>query len=254
MTITNFNDLREWFKFGFEKGVKSDQEGRETSSPYWTLYSVGLGGADKVLAFNDRLTTVDESFTVLADTIRRMNNPAGSMFRIFQTYRARGNNPTQEARVQIFENNQMSGGSMPGIGSLPAGYVDEAKIQSIISEQREKWELEKRLEDLEAQIKAPRNWTDNALETIERIGNTPFGMVILSKISGIPPAEILKSISGIGAGNTDVDESGMGEAGFDSDIERTTQILGVSEDQLAAKLRRFAEQNPAMARQLFNEQ
>ena len=251
MTITNFNDLHEWFKFGFETKLKSDTEGT-TTSPYWTLYSVGLGSADKVLATNDRLTNLDESFKALSDTIRRMNNPAGSMFRIFQTSRAKASFPTQECRVQIFENNQISGGSMqPGIGSLTAGYVDESKIQSIVAAERAKWELEKRLEDLEAQIKAPRNWTDNALETIERIGNTPFGMVILSKISGIPPAEIMKSISG--AQSTD-NETPNGEADFDSDIERTTQILGVTEDELASKLRQFAEANPVMARQIFHTQ
>ena len=245
MTITNFNDLRDWFKFGFEKGVKSNDEGRETSSPYWTLYSVGMGGADKVLG-------LDDSYKALADNIRIMNNPTGSMFRIFQTYRARGNNPTQEARVQIYENNQISATS-PGIGSLPAGYLSEDKIAGILAEEKKKWEMERRMEDLEAQIKAPRNWTENALETIERIGNTPLGMVILSKISGIPPAEILKSISGLGGNEPDMAANPNQVGDFDSDIEITANILGVSEDQLAAKMRQFAQVNPEMARQIFQQ-
>lgn len=252
MTITSFQDLREWFKFGFEKGANTKEEGRETSSPYWTLYSVGLGGKDTVLAFNDRLTSMDESLTALVENIRRMNNPQGSTFRIFQTYRPRFNYATQEARVQIFENNLAGMGGTAAIGTLPAGYMDESKIAEIRRQDREKWEMEKRLEDLEAQIKAPRNSMENALEMVERIGKTPVGIMILSKMSGLPIGEVMKSISGLG--DQDSDTSPLPDGDFDSNIEKTSQILGVTDEQLAARLRQFAEMNPDLARQIFHSQ
>lgn len=257
MTVTNFNDLRDWFKFGFEKGVKTSEEGRETTSPYWTLYAVGMGGADKVLAFNDRLTGMDESYKALADSIRIMNNPAGSMFRVFQTYRPRANNPTQEVRVQIFENNTVTANPQPGIGSLPVGYVEESKIQSLMAAEREKWELNKRLEDLEAQLAAPKDWSDSFISGLERIGQTQMGALILpmlaAKIMGVQIPELPKSVNGT---QTTDSEAGPDEEDLEQELDELEQMAkanGMTLKDFLAKTVNLAKAQPGVVSMLAQQ-
>lgn len=254
MTITNFTDLREWFKWGFEKGVRATEEGRETTSPYWTLYAVGLGGKDTVLAFNDRLTSLDESYTALAESIRRMNNPSGSMFRVFQTYKPRFNNATQEARVQIFENNTPAfSPQTPGIGSL-VGYVEESKIEAILAEHKKRWDLERRLEDLEAQLTAPRDWTDNFINGLERISTTPLGVMLISKLTGLPPAPMPPMMSPNVNGTHSSDSSETQDTDdVDDELDKLEELArshGITLKEFLAKTALLAEQQPGVVAML----
>lgn len=251
MTITNFQDLQSWFKTGYEKGVKSSEEGRETTSPYWTLYAVGLGGADKTLAYNDRLTGVEESFKYLADSIRMMNNPAGSMFRVIQTYRPRSNNPTQEVRIQIFEgNSQAAHHAQPGIGALPAGYVEESKIAGLLEAEKKKWEMERRLDDLEAQLAAPKDWSDSFINGIERIGKTQMGAMLIpmitAKLMGLPmpPPMPFPAVSGTPTTDDEqepVDEDVENEL---DELEKMAKANGMSLKEFLGKTVHLARAQP----------
>lgn len=251
MTITSFNDLREWFRFGFDKGVRATEEGRETTSPYWTLYAVGLGGKDTVLAFNDRLTGLDESYTALVESIRRMNNPTGSMFRVFQTYRPRFNNATQETRVQIFENNLVPAAPQsPGIGSL-VGYVEESKIAEILRTHREKWEMERRMDELEAQLAAPKDWTDTLINGLERIGQTPVGAMLMAKYLGAPlPPVPSPAVTGThtpdDADNPDSDDL---DPELDT-LEELAKANGLTLKQFLAKTAALAQSQPGVVAML----
>lgn len=245
MTISNFNDLRAWFAFGFDKGVKTAEEGRENNSPYWTLYSVGLGGRDTVLAFNDRLTSLDDSYTALVESIRRMNNPQGSMFRVFQTYKPRHNVATQEARVQVFENNQLAQQSNqpPSIGGL-VGYVEKSEMHSIIAAEREKWETQQRIKDLENQIESPGDWTEKLINGIDRIGQTPIGAMLMAKLMGVNPQQFSPApINGPqGAHTQDLEEDS------DEDLEGELDALQAIANANGLTLKQFLSKTASVAK------
>jgi len=64
------------------------------------------------------------------------------------------NNP--EARTNIDMLPMQEQRQFAGIGAIGGvGFVEEAKVNALIDQAREKWELEKRLEDLEAQVNNP---------------------------------------------------------------------------------------------------
>lgn len=231
--IRNITSLKKWFN--------------TVGSPFFTLSY--LGQANHVILRNTAVEDMGEAWDMLETQILAQAEYGRAQMHLI-TYKKSGGANNPDGRTNIDMQPLQEGRNMAGIGSTPGGYMDESKVQGILDKAREKWELEKRLEDLEAQINSPNDWTEKLMEGIERIGNTPIGQMLAMKFLGAPLPQIpLAPIAGTPA----TDDEGEADS-FENDIEFTASMLGVNDTVLARRLRQMVEQNPELAKQLLSQQ
>ena len=242
MTITRIEDLRTWFM--------NNQRAGELS-PHWNLYSLDYSKNDVRTTFYDRSDNMEDSFDFLVTSLRMLNNPDGSKFRVMQFPSKKANNPTGIVNVQIHNHTQQQQvAGIAGIGHLD-GYIGKQEVTDMISAAKEKWEMEHRIAALEEQLSAPANdWTEKLMAGLERISGTPFGQVIAAKMLGLAPGAALPFPMPQAVNGTPETDDEPGD-NFDEDIEATAKMLGVSDAQLAAKMRALVTANPEMARSLL---
>jgi len=231
--IRNIATLKKWF---YANGV-----------PFFTLTYAGQ--ANQIVQRNTAIEDMDDAWSLLETNILGQAEAGRANMHVIVYNKASGaNNPIARTNLDIWSNQANQTGNVAGIGSLPVGgvgYIDESKVNGLIAEAKEKWELEKRLEDLEAQISNPNDWTDKLLTGLERIGATPFGQAIAAKFLGLQmPSPGTATIAG--TPNSDTDTSGDT---FDEDISHTAALLGVDDITLAKKLRKLVQNDPELAKQ-----
>ncbi|MGL5131692.1 MAG: hypothetical protein ACRC78_04130 [Planktothrix sp.] len=255
MTITSINDLRGWFMENFSRGgsakdQESDAPGKASTSPYWTLYSMKYGEKNTVVAQNISETNADDSFSLLAENIRRLNNPEGRTFRIFQTWRPKHNFATAECEVQIYNTNvaQVQAPGIAGMGTNFQGYVSVGDLEKMFQEREEKWTMKREIEDLKAALDAPSNWMERMAGFFEQIANTPVGQALAQRILMVPGAAQFRPQSPING--TPEPNHNDGEK-FEEDIQKVTELLGVNEFILMEKLRKLVEQNTDVAKSML---
>lgn len=228
--IRNISTLKTWFY--------------DVGKPFFTLsYS---GTTNHMILRNTATENMDEAWTLLERQVNAQAEYGRATMQVIVYKAGNANNP--DGRTNIDMAPQSQGSQVAGIGSLPSGYLDENKVAGMISEAKEKWELERRLEDLEAQINNPGDWTEKLMAGIERIGATQLGQMLAMKLMGqpIPAGMVAGPPPGTQAPTDETDN-------FEEDIETTAAILGVSDAVLASKLRRLVETNPEMAKQLLSQ-
>ena len=256
MTITNFSDLRKWFM--------NNNRG-EKDSPYWTLYFVPAGSKETVVTFNDKVSDMEKSFDWLQDTIRMVNNPEGSRFRVMQVDTPRGNNPTGQVYAQIYERQPNPSGSMAPaqIGAIPSGY-SESDVQRHV----ELALLKRENEDLKAAIGAPDNPWERIFGIVsesEPLSNALANLIyqFSNKITGtpmapVPPVFMPSPVNGPAtkpANAYSEPEEPMAEMSIDEmqqeiadNINRVCALLNVDALTLSRKLCQLVEANPNMAK------
>ena len=232
--IRNIATLKKWF---LSNGV-----------PFFTLSYAGQ--ANQIIQRNTAIEELDQAWELLeTNVLGQAEYGRATMSLIVYNKGSGANNPIGRTNIDILPINQQNGNQVAGIGQLPAGYMDKSEVQKLIDDAKEKWELEKRLEDLEIQISNPADVTEKWIQGIERIGASPLGQVIMMKLLGGPLPTIQPApINGAPA---PADEGGDT---FEDDIEATAQILGVDDTVLARQLRRLVESNPEMAKQILQQQ
>lgn len=241
MTVTNYNDLRGLF-------LQNSTEKRP--APYWTLYAVGLGSKDTIIHRNELVDNLENSFALLAETIRRVNNPAGTVFRVFQTDRPGGNMSVAEYRVQIFDSANPNAQHVAGIGSLPAlsGYIGEAELEKRLKEAEEKWELKQRIRDLEAEQDS-NNWIGKIPDILEKVAASPIGAVFMAKMMNVPLSTAMPTaapINGTPASDTHngPDDPTDEDERISNAIDEIEDSTGLSAAELLEKIARVARHNP----------
>lgn len=233
--IRNIKSLEKWF--------------RTIGAPYFTLSYAG-GAANQVILRNTAVGDMDTAWEQLETQVLAQSEVGRATMHLIVYNKEKGaNNPDGRTNIDMSPNQAAVG--VAGIGSLQTGYFDESKIAGMIEEakakEREKWEMERRIDDLEAQINAPSDdWTEKLMAGIERIGATPFGQMIAMKFLGGPLPQM--PVGNVAGTPSAVDESGDT---FDEDIQSTAAILGVDDATLARKMRQLVESNPEAAKQIF---
>lgn len=241
MTVTNYNDLRGLF-------LQNSTEKRP--APYWTLYAVGLGAKDTIIHRNELVDNLENSFGLLAETIRRVNNPAGTVFRVFQTDRPGGNMSVAEYRVQIFDSANPNAQHVAGIGSLPAlsGYIGEAEVQKRLKEAEEKWELKQEIRELRAELEAS-NWIGKIPDILEKVAASPIGAVFMAKMMNVPISTTMPTaapVTGTPASDTHngPDHTEDEDERISNAIDEIEDSTGLSAAELLEKIARVARHNP----------
>lgn len=229
--IRNIDSLEKWFK--------------TVNSPFFTLTYAGQNS--QVILRNVTVPDVNEAWDMLKQQVLNQAEYGRATLHVI-TYKKEGqaNNPDARTNIDILPV-QPPNGQMAGIGALP-GMYGTTDIEKIIAQHREKWELEKRLDDLEQQLKNPDDWTEKVISGIERISGTPFGQAMISRMLGgsvLPmggPAPINGTPQTANEGADNPADT------FDDDLEATCEILNVDDTTLLRKLRALVENNPETAK------
>lgn len=226
--IRSVSSLRTWF---FDVG-----------KPFFTLTYAGQTA--QVVMRNVVEEDMEKAWETLKRTVEAQAEYGRATLQVIVYTKERGaNNPDGRTNIDIQPGAQPAQAAIAGY--LP-GHVDESKIAGMIEEARQKWELERRLEELENQVNNPVDWTSRTVEIIEKIGATPIGQILTAKLLGVqmPVGQV--------AGHPAPEE--IEPDNFEQDIDEAAGLLGVSDAELAAKLVKLVRANPEMARQLINAQ
>lgn len=239
--ISNIEAVGRWF--------------RANESPFYTLsyYSTqSATGQGQVIGRNIKDGDIDQAWDRLKTLIQDQTGYGRAQLHLLVYDKASGaNTPSGRTNIDIVSNGSPQAQS-PGIGSLPAGYVDEAKIQSMLDEREKVWKLERKVDDLEAQLAAPGDFWDKAIQGLEKIGNTTLGMAMASKILGAPPP--LNGLNGTQTSdNAEIPDTDDFESELD-DLEALATANGMTLKQFLAKTASLARQQPTVVAMLAQQQ
>jgi len=257
MTITSFESLQKWF-YG-------QQRNDDEVAAHWNLYGTRFGETEKRVSFNTTINDKDGSFSYLAETIRQLNNPDGSTFRIQVFPKGKPNNPTGNVYVQIFEkssaaNSVMAPTSASGaaISGLPPGV---GSIQEYVNKEVEMAMLKKEVQDLKDALSQPNNGWERAVETISGIPGIDKALQALvaglvTKFNpGAAPA-VQAAMAGTPSvayhGEHDEDDSDDPQTVFAENINAAANMLHTDPLTLSKKINALVQSNPEVAKQLLN--
>lgn len=140
--------------------------------------------------------------------------------------------------------------AMAGIAGLPpgaihgSGFISKAEMHDAIADAREKWDLERRLDDLQAQL-------DNPSSTWERIGDALLPHVdkilppIMDRI-GLPKSHQQAVISGFGDATPAVPASAAGQGTDDADHGEQPMDQQAYDQAIHAALVKWHQAEPDM--------
>ena len=256
MTLNNFEGLKKWF-FANQRDDKP--------SPHWTLYGGSWGEKEVRLMQNNKIDSPDKSMEFLAESIRMMNNPDGTKFRILLYPVNSPNNYTATAHVQIFENSAAPvGRNLPataGIGNLPG--MMGGDLNAYIDEKVELQLLKKENEQLKGGAGSETIW-ERILGIIAdsphlsaAVGN--LANAIVTKVDPSMAGRLMQAaqpVNGVPGNNApdddDISTPEDAQIVFINNINAVTAALGVDAATLAKRLNQVVQQNPAVARQILN--
>lgn len=226
--ITNIQALKTWFY--------------TTGKPFFTLRYYKPGAAGEVVARNKNEDDLTKAWELLEANVLGQAANTRALLQVFVYDQGKENNYTALTNVDMQPGGVQT--AVAGIGSLPGMYGHHGSFEAALKAEREKWEMEKRIDDLEAALEAPKDWGEQITGIFERISTTPVGNVLIARIMGVPMTpQAAAPIAG---------PVGDAEDTFEEDLNVTTEALGVSDTELMAKLRRLVEAQPDMAKQILN--
>lgn len=244
-TITSIDDLKRWWD-------------ADPTKPYWSLYRGLRYNKTDVLVRNTTIEDPDEAFKLLEDMIQ-VNGGAGGDFVIARSEKPLSNY-VEKAYLSLHAH-----GAMPGVAGYPAPYpgmalagipagksLDDVLAERINSE-REKWELSKKVEDLEGSIQGMQEGTG-----IERVFNRLLDHpkldamvdILLTRLLGPKPAPANVAVSGM-PGEEEAHE------GFQYDSNRVITALEQIREhfpdihEFLDKLAAYIASNPGQAKMIF---
>lgn len=237
--ITSLPSLRTWFL--------------DNQKPYFTLYQNGVSRA--IIARNETIEDMSQAWNHLETNVLAQAEGGAANIRVYVTEKPKHNHGLEtEARIPPLVGQP----GAAGIAGLPVGYVDENKVAGMIKAEQEKWKLEQRIKELEAdRDNDTKDWTETMVNGIERIARTPLGAALVQKLLGTqPPAPAYAgAMNGVPTPGTSAPASEEdGEEYTDefySNIENTAALLGVDEVTLSRKLAALVAANPDTAKALL---
>lgn len=186
--ISKIEDLKFWFD--------------EIDKPHWNLYRGHLTKMvpSQLIYKNDKPgMEVTSSFDLLQQIIE-MNSGGGGKFTVFVPI---ANNRGYSTHIGLNLNGRSSSFSLGAIPAQMQGYVSMNDVDKRIEEARERWELQKRIEDLEAAQDANTPISEKVMEhvlqeggigeIVKMCGHVLNGLV--ARIS-MPPGKTQVSLSG----------------------------------------------------------
>lgn len=250
--INTYDGLETWFK--------------KIGSSRWNLYR---GHVDKVsdnrstiIYKNESEEDIDESWRMLQEMIQ-INSGAGGNFTIYVPGKSLNHG---------FSSFFVSPNTLPartsGLAGIDGGYVSgmvpKNELKELLEKERKMWELERRLEDMEAAQGASLSGIDRVVNNLMEDGTLGAivqqlaitGLNILSaKMGGAPAASV--SMSGFGQHHTTTEEEEADNEDYAIELIDRFRPHFQSEQEMRVFLDKvvvFFEKNPVMAKTFFNGQ
>ena len=178
--MTSIDALESWF--------------RKIAKPQWNLYrghNNTMSRAHSLYRQGEDTMSIDESWELLRDMIN-INCGNGGQFTVYIPAAATGN-----TGYSVFVSIGMEAHSRsryPGaaVGGFPTeGAVSLGQVQDLIAKERKVWELERKVEDLEAQQEASLGMTDVVKNMLQNVDLTPILTSLVnfatSRFGGVQP-------------------------------------------------------------------
>lgn len=249
--ITSLENLRQWWEV-------------DNKSPYWTLYrgSRSSKGTD-VIARNDTLDDHETSWDMLEQMIS-INSQEGGEFTILRTDKPKGNFGPKVVVILSHAPAYQGAPSVSGIPGLPfvAGSPQgiQAYIADEVKKERHSWELEKKVEDLEAAINAKQEGSlferaINKLIETDKIGN--LLEIIIAKAMGPTGAPQMSHVAVSGMPGASQADTPTNQFQYDTvrvaNAMERIRVYFPDIHETLEKLANYIETNPEMAKTIFNQ-
>ena len=242
-------DLEKWFK--------------ANAYPQFILAYANGKGENQILKNegDGAISDIEEAWEMLRDMIEAQVRSGRAILEVKVFPKGGKYHPLRTQIDMSAGGNPYLPASVAGIGNLPNVGISEAKLAEALAVEREKWEMERRIEDLEARINAPSNWMERALQIIGE--NPPLATMVQTVISGVMKMPGVASVmNGTPAAATGTqapaDDEEMENTDpnvvFSTNIYQAAQTLGVSPEIMAVKLNRLVQQNPELAYTMLHQQ
>lgn len=241
--MTSMESIRTWWEADSER-------------PYFSLYRGTRGTKPSdIIIRNDTLDDLDAAWEMLEQMLT-INSGEGGEFTILRTDKPKSNYGMKGVVVlsQVPATPAIAG--IPGMPFIGAGQSIQAFIAGEIEKEREKWDLAKKVEDLEAAINAGQEGGP-----IERFLNR---LLDSPKIDGILDVVLSKVLTPANTPQpSHVAVSGAPGAAASGQFQYDTERIAASLERIRAhfpdihgtldRLADFIDRNPEMARSLFNQ-
>lgn len=242
--ISSLKGIRDWFY--------------NQQAPFWTLSyysSASPTGMGHVISRNTRFGDMEQSWEMLQQSIEAQTGSGRAQLNLIIYEKAAGaNTPTGRTNIDIISSQVPGMPQVAGIGNLPAGYVDEARVNAIISEKQQLWELQRENQDLRNELDNPNSFADKAMAFVERIGSTPLGIALAQKyLGGQMPPMVAPAVNGMPPmppTNEFPDEDVEPEL---DTLEAIAQQHGMTLKQFLAKTATLATQQPGVVQMLSQQ-
>jgi len=239
--IDNYEDLRTWVE--------------STKQPLWNLYSgwIDKFGQSHLLAKNEEETDPEESFNSLRRMIE-INSPQGGQFTV---YIPQPGNRGFSTRIRIASAASVAG--VAGVGNpYMMGMVPMNELEQRIRKERETWELQRRIDDLEAAQESSVGVIGKVMDKITSeldINNLlKFAVAILGPRMNVNP-DMLRAVQLSGTPVAEAEDTHDG-TGYTYDDPRLLEFLDTIRSQFGTdeefynfltKVGAFFQKNPQIA-------
>lgn len=236
--ITNMEDLHAWFEAN-QKGEKR---------PYFTIYRGTEQKPDRMVFRNETEGETDAAWDMMENMLE-MQSGHNSLFRVFITTVPKGN--VGMSTLFRVANGAVSNAGVAGIGSFGIyGSLGEM-VRSEVDKERKMWELERRLEDMQAAQDAKVGQMESFLEDFKPV-LVEWGRMLGARMLGgngaaphVPPPMAGNHIQDAGDDLPEYDYDRIDPA-----LDKLRRVFPDPETALE-KMSKWATENPEMAKQLL---
>lgn len=240
--MTSIEDLRTWWEADNER-------------PYFTLYrGTRATKASDIIIRNDTIEDLEPAWDMLEQMLT-INSTEGGEFTILRADKPKSNYGMKGVVVLSHARATPAVAGIPGMPFIGAGQNIQSFIAGEIEKEREKWELSKKVDDLEAAINAKQEGSlvERALNrVIDGDKLDALIGVLIDKFLSPKGAHVPSHVAVSGAPGAAPDQ-------FQYDTERIAAAL----ERIRAhfpdvhgtldRLADFIDRNPEMAKSLFNQ-
>lgn len=240
--ITTMEHLEKWF--------------RSNNLPYFILAYANGKGENQILKNEGEgaIDNVDEAWELLRDQIEAQTMAGRAMLevKVFANSKAK----YHPIKTNVDMRTPYYGGNYAGVGQLPTtSGVSALDVQKAIQDERTKWELERRVEDLETALSAPSNIIERGLSML---GQYPAlaGIVnnlIAGFVSQNNPTLGQQIANTTIAGMPETTESTDPEQVFAQNINEAAKMLNTDPLTLSIKINNFVKANQDLAQSMLSQ-
>ena len=230
--VTTLENLKTWFI--------------QENKPYWTLYYNKDKKHTNATNFGETSTDdIEISFERFETVLKMLSQNGYSGWLFVRKTNNTSNTSGSEIGIQLMPAGFQNYPQMAGIGSL--NMQPPTDVNTAIAAAKKEWDMERKLDELEAQINAPStDWITRGTEIINGLMQNPILSGLAAKMAGLNIAEMAQ-VSGEMAhdSQTPIEES--------NDLETALEFFneaGFNEKDLL-KLSKFAKANPSVAKEMF---